>query len=247
MKNIWQVDYTTYFYIFLSILSGDFKTIIILYLIIIFHELGHVYWLKKFKYSILKITIYPFGGITNYYSLVNHNIKEHILISLGGIINQIILIPIFYLLFKYNLINNYSYHLFNTYNAALIIFNLLPIIPLDGSKVYNLFLEYFLSYYLANKITIIASFITLFIFIFKILSLKINNLIIICFLIYQIILFIKNQKYLNNKFLTERYLYDLPFHKIKYFTNYNPKLLYQDTYHYFNYISEKTILNKLYK
>ena len=43
MKNIIKFDITFYILVILSILSAQFKNIIILFLIIIFHELGHIY------------------------------------------------------------------------------------------------------------------------------------------------------------------------------------------------------------
>ena len=76
MKNILKIDNTTYLIILLSFLCGQFKNIIILYLIIIFHEFGHYLFIKKYQHKIINITIYPFGGITKYQTLLNHNLKE---------------------------------------------------------------------------------------------------------------------------------------------------------------------------
>ena len=246
MKTILKIDLTTYLIIVLSLFCARFKDVIILFIILVYHELGHLYWLKRYNKEVLNITIYPFGGITKYNSLVNHNIKEEILISLGGIINQIILYLPLIIIYNLKLINFYTYDMFLTYNTLLIFFNLLPIIPLDGSKLFNLLLELFLPYHLSNKIIIVTSIITLLIMLTITLNLKINTLIILSFLIYQLILFIKNVKYLENQFILEKYLYHLPYRKIRYLKKYNKNKFYQSTYHYFNYVPETKILSNMF-
>ena len=77
MKNILKIDITTYILILLSLFAGAFKNIIILLNIIIIHELGHIWWLKKYHKNIINITIYPFGGITKYSSYLNHKSNNY--------------------------------------------------------------------------------------------------------------------------------------------------------------------------
>ena len=246
MKTILKIDLTTYFIIILSLFCARFKDVIILFIIISYHELGHLYWLKRYNKKILSITIYPFGGITKYNSLINHNIKEEMLISLGGIINQLILYLPVIILSSLKLINTYTFNMFLSYNTMLIVFNLLPIIPLDGSKFFNLLLEIFLPYHLSNRIITITSIITLLVVLTITINLKINTIIILSFLLYQLILFIKNIKYLENQFILERYLYCLPYSKIKYLNSFNKNKFYQSTYHYFNYVPETKILSNMF-
>jgi len=246
MKNIIKIDISTYFIILLYLISGCFKEVILLYLIIIIHELGHMFFIKKFKKEIIEIKIYPFGGITKYNSLVNHNIKQELLISLAGIFSQLLLIIIYSLLFKFNIINNYTYYLFNKLNNSLLIFNILPIIGLDGEKIIHLLLELFIPYTKVNNICIVISIITLIIFIINSISLKINILFVLSFLIYKIIYFIINKKYIENKFYLERYLYDIPYKRVIYIKDNNINKMYQEKFHFFKYINEKKILESKY-
>ena len=247
MKNIIKIDITTYILLILSMFTASFKKIIILFLIIIFHELGHIIWLNKYHKKIISINIYPFGGITKYVSFLNHNLIEELIISIGGIINQLIFYLMSYILFRINLLNSNTYTLFIKYNTLLIIFNLIPIIPLDGSKIINILLEYFFSYNKSLLLTIIISIISLVIFNIISLSIKINTLIIIVFMYFNIISIIKNYKYLKERYVLERYLYQFPYKKIKYDTSFNKNKFRQETYHYFNYESENKILTKIYK
>ena len=78
-------------------------------------------------------------------------------------------------------------------------------------------------------------------------SLKINNIIIISFLYYHFYMIIKNYKYIKERYILERYLYKFPYRKIKYNNNYNKNYFMQETYHYFNYISEDKVLDTIYK
>lgn len=247
MKNIFKVDITTYLIIILSFLAGNFKEIIILYIIIIIHELGHLLFIKIYKKKIINITIYPFGGICKYNSLVNHKIKEELLISFAGILFQLLLYILFLIIYKYNIINTYTYNLFIKNNTSLLIFNILPIIGLDGEKIIHLLLEYVLPYKLVNNLSIIISILSLLIFIICSYSNKINILFILSFLIYKLIIFIKGKKYLENKFLLERYIYVVPYNKIKYISSDNLDNMYQETYHFFNHKKEYEYLKERFK
>ena len=246
MKNIIKIDLSTYLVFLLYLMSGNYKEVLILYLIIVIHELGHLFFIKLFNKKLLEIKIYPFGGITKYETLVNHNIKKELLISVAGIINQLLLIIIFILLFKLKIINNYTYFLFNKLNTSLIVFNTLPMIGLDGEKIIHLLLELFIPFTKVNNVAIIVSLITLIIFLINSISLKINIIFVLSFLIYKIIYFIKNKRYLENKFLLERYLYDIPYKRIEYLKDGNIKNMYQERFHFFNYINERKILESKY-
>ena len=237
MKNILKIDFTTYIIIFISLLSGLFKDIIVLYIIIIIHELGHIFFMKIFHKKILKITIYPFGGITTYESLINHNIKEELLIALGGILFQLVF---FLFIINCKFINSYTYQLFINNNLSLLIFNLIPLIPLDGSKIIKLIMERFLTYHQSNNFYIIIGVISLLMFIIY----NPKNIILITFLIYKIIAYIKDRKDLENKFILERTLYDIPYKRICYDKKFHRNKLRQECLHFFNYQSEDKYLKK---
>lgn len=209
MKNtLIKIDPTTYILLLLSLLAGYIHNIYIIILIVIIHELGHVLFLLIFKIEIIDITIYPFGGITKINKKINERIYKDFLISIGGILLQIISLIIFYILNKYYIIDNNTYKLFKEYNIYIIIFNLIPLIPLDGNKILNIILSKFLPYKTSLKIANIIGIITLIIFIIMNIKLRINDLTIIIFLIIKILEQIKNTKYILNKFYLERIIYD---------------------------------------
>lgn len=236
MKNTkisFKINIATYFLILTFLLTGLIKNIILIYLIIIIHELGHVLVIRKLKYKILKVEIYPMGGITSIDKKINSKINDELKIAIAGILSQILLSLIFYLFFKNNRCSTYTYELFKNYNKTIILFNLLPIIPLDGYLLLRSLLEKVFPYHKVFYISFFISIVCILLFITINELYSLNNYLIISFLIYKMYDAYKNHKYVYNRFLTERYIYKLPYQKLKYENGNNLKLLKKDTYHYF--------------
>ena len=243
LKRKVKINNFTYLFLFLCFLCGYIKNICIIFFICIVHEFGHVIFIKLFKYEITSIELFPFGGFTTINKRINTSINKDIIISIAGIFNQMILL-VFLLFFK-KYMNNITYNLFIQYNLTIMIFNMLPIIPLDGNNIIHLLLEKFFSYKLSNKINILLSIIFFILFIIVNYIYNFDNLIIIIFLLYKLIIYIRNVKYLDNRFILERYLYDFNYNKIINNSVYVDDLR-RDVYHYFKvgdkYISEKNMI-----
>lgn len=244
-----KINNYTYLFFIICALCGYLKNISIIFLICFIHELGHVFFSYLFKYEIISIELLPFGGLTTTNKKINSNINKDIIINFGGIFFQLIFILILYLFRNY--FNVITYNLYINYNLILIIFNLLPIISLDGNNILHLILEKFFSYKLSYKINFILSLVALIIFLIINYIYNIDNYFIISLLFYKSIMYLKNYKYLNNRFLLERYLYDLDYKKIDNHTE-NIDNLRKEVLHYFKednkYVLEKKkIENALYK
>jgi len=241
----------TYLIIALSfILTGYFSNIIIFTSIIIIHELGHYLIAKKNNLKVNKIIIYPYGGITKLNTPINIPINKELQVAISGIIFQIIYYLIIVILYKNNIIREYIFNIFKIYHYNILLFNLLPIHPLDGSKILNLLLSKIFPYKLTNKITIPVSIITI-IIIFKINYYQFNytTILIISIITDNIIKYYNNLNYLFNRFLLERYLYKQTYQKSK--TIKKVDHMYKDKYHIIktknNYITEKQALSHRFK
>ena len=233
-KNIFKIHVFFYIIAFICFITGNFQNFIIFSSIIIVHELGHIIGALIFKWKIEKIILLPFGGITIFNENIDKPLKEEFIIAILGPLFQLM----FYLLYKDNLIFNY-------YNLAILLFNLLPIYPLDGSKIFNVLFNLFLPYKLSHILSIILSFI----FITLIISYKIDISLILIFIIIELFKEIFKHKYYFNKFLLERYLYDYNYKKhkvIKKITN-----MKKQTKHIFKinnkFYTEKEIIQKNFK
>jgi len=189
--------------------TGYFRDFIYITTIILVHELGHVSIALIFKWKIEKVVLLPFGGITIFNEHLNKSMIEEFLILIAG--------PIFQIIFV-NIINIFlNSELFYQYHIILLIFNLIPIIPLDGSKLVNIFTDYFFSYKKSLIISLIISWIFIcFIFIYNIYNFNLIFLLSLIFLIIKNVLEYRNYKYKVNIFLLERYLYNFNFKRYFY-------------------------------
>lgn len=244
-----EFHYTYLFIAFSFIITGHIKDLLVFTSIIIIHELGHYTMAKINNVKVKKITIYPFGGITTLDTLINININRELLIAMGGILFQTIYMLIIIILYKYGFIREYIYNLYTRYNNSILFFNLFPIVSLDGFKILNLILSKIFPFDISNKLSLGISFITL------IIILAVNYyifnytlLLILSVLIINIVNYYKDLNYIFNKFLVERYLYNINYSKEKIINN--KKEMYKDYRHIFKngnkYLTEKKYLYNKY-
>lgn len=224
--------------IFISI--GYFRFISYFMLLIIIHELGHILVSLIFKWNIEKIIILPFGGLTKFNEIINRTLIEEFLIAISGIIFQIV----FYILIKEYI----DYKYFSVINYFIILFNILPIYPLDGSKILNIFFNLVTSYKNSLLLTIIISYI--FIIIISLLFFNVNKIIafVLIFLMLEVNKLYKERKELFNKFLLERHLNEFKFKKEKIVSSVDK--MKKDYRHIFyidkKYLTESYFLKKIF-
>ena len=112
MKSIFRINLLTYLFLILSMLSGYFREIFIVFIILIVHELGHFFLMKFMDIKVNSITIYPYGGMIKSNMLINTNSLKVIIISLGGVLIQILLWCIVFVIYKFSLISSFYYDIF---------------------------------------------------------------------------------------------------------------------------------------
>ena len=139
---------------FISTITGNFKGFILFTLIIIIHELGHITAAIYYKWNIEKVILLPFGALTLFNEKVNKPLKEEFIILIMG--------PIFQIVGTYFMPNAFDY------SMTILTFNLLPIIPLDGSKFVNIFLNKITNFKTSNILTIYISVLTVIIILIKV-------------------------------------------------------------------------------
>lgn len=134
---------------------------VLIIFVLMIHEIGHLLFIILFNNSVSNIIIYPFGGVINY-ELKNDFIYKELLITLGGVLFNLL----FYLLFKM-----LKLELLANINLVFLAINLIPIQPLDGSRILTLILSINLPYYLAKIICFIVSLtLSLMLFIYIVLN-----------------------------------------------------------------------------
>ena len=143
----------------------------------------------------------------SYNNYVNTPLKEDFLVSISGVIFQYIF---------YIITNRYiSYSYYSIINYSIIIFNLLPIYPLDGSKILSVIINKLTNFYNSLKISVVISYIIIFLSILILFKINKIFILIFIFLIIRVNKLSKNIKNIYNKFLLERYIHEFKFNKVK--------------------------------
>ncbi len=236
MKNILNKIEFHYTYIIMAfglVITGHFVNLIIFTSLIIIHEMGHIVISKILSYKIDKVIIYPYGGFVKLNTRINTKIENDLLVAISGIIMQSIYFGIIFFLYRNGIVREYIYSLFLLYHKSMLIFNLLPIYPLDGAKIVNLILSKYFSFNIANYISIVISLITVVFFLYS--DIYENNysiILVIGVLMKNIYKFYKDISYIYNRFILERYLFKFNYKKkaiIK-----NKDKMYKNRVHIFN-------------
>lgn len=219
-------------------LMGYFKLINYFMITIVIHELGHIITSGVFKWKIDKIIILPLGGLIKFDKMINVPLIQDFVVAISGVLFQMI----FYLLIREYI----SYKYFSIINYFILIFNLMPIYPLDGSKILNILFNIVTSY--KNSIILTCTVSYFFILVFIVITFSLNKF--ICFTSIFLILEVNklyNDKYnLFNKFLLERYINKINFKHEKIIRRI--KDMKRDYRHIFyidnKYITESQVLKK---
>lgn len=205
MMKLIKINVSFYFYAILLILTGYINYLLIFAIIIFFHELGHIICIKLFGYQINKLTVYPCGAIMDTNIPLNIKSSRLFIISIAGITMQVLL----FIIIKPSI--GYNYVIFKQLNTIFLIFNLLPIYPLDGYKISISFLETIYPYKKVIYASIKISFVALILFI-----VSTKNILLFIILIFLNIHYYRHRQYIINKFLLERHLYPHQQKKCKY-------------------------------
>lgn len=234
IKSLFKIHPFYYLTAFFCFLTGHFKEFCLFSVIILIHEFGHLFMALVFKWKIFKIIILPFGGLTIFDEDINRPIYQEFLILCFG--------PLFQIVFTYIFRDNY---LIFSYSRDILIFNLLPIFPLDGYKFLNLFLNLFFSFKNSYFYSLFFSFVFIFLLFFKF---SFANYLILSLLFIKLVGEFKNRNNVFNRFLLERYFKKFNFKKVFYVDDLNYGKMRRDYRHFFynghRYITEKENLKK---
>lgn len=135
------------------------------------------------------------------------------------------------------------------YHQYILVFNLLPIYPLDGGKIIVCLLEIIFPFQFSLKLIVNFSYIIVFLLCMNPTKITINRIITISFLLYLITKEKRRLKNAYQKFLLERYLKNINFKKSTIVDD--EKKFYRNKRHLIkkgdNYYTEKDYLIKKYK
>ncbi|MCT4594955.1 MAG: M50 family metallopeptidase [Anaeromicrobium sp.] len=114
---------------------GYFEEIILSFIAVFVHELFHTMTALLLGYSIESIEIFPFGGVTKLKETLALEPRDEILVAISGPLINLIIV---FIGVNYKIIIN---EFFIYSNLGIGIFNLIPILPLDGGRVIRAYLS----------------------------------------------------------------------------------------------------------
>ncbi|MFD1038615.1 site-2 protease family protein [Virgibacillus byunsanensis] len=147
-------------FVLISFLTGTFVELFIIISIVLFHELGHYYMASLFRWRIKSIMLWVFGGVMDTDEHGTRPLREEALVTMAGPFQHVIIYVVLLLLQTLELLQPSVLELAFHYNSIILLFNLLPIWPLDGGKFLLTGLSMLFPYKKAYHTVIIFSIIT---------------------------------------------------------------------------------------
>lgn len=178
--------------LFFSVLTGQFLELLTLFLIVFIHELGHVCAALLAGVTVRSVQLLPFGGVAVIEDHGRLTAGREIGIALAGPLQNGFMILMAAALGQADYGSSAYLDYFIGANAMIALFNLLPILPLDGGKILQAALSLLLPYYYTllwtGRVSIAAS---LLVIVYALLplgtggGLRLNLLMIGAFLLYS--------------------------------------------------------------
>ena len=239
MKILSKIRIHPFFYVvlFFSFFTGNIRDFLAFSLLVIIHEFGHVCFGILFGWNIDRIIILPFGGLTVFNILINTSLFEQFVVAIMGPIFQII----FYFVFSFF----YFSSRFQFFNFLLLVFNLIPIFPLDGSKILNVFFNLIFPFKFSHLFSLFFSFVFIILF-FLFFDFNLFLFLSLLFLFFSGVREFVLHRSIFNKFLFERYVYSFSFRRVISVKDVKSMRVWcRHLFFYDNtYISEKKMLSK---
>lgn len=141
-----KISYLFFFILILSMFFNYFSQFLILVTVILIHELAHSCVCIYYGIEISEIRLFVFGGIAKYQGDIEGNSKQEVIIALAGPLSNFMLITItLFIVGILNIENNNVVQFFLEANITIGLFNLVPILPLDGGRVARGIIGYYLG------------------------------------------------------------------------------------------------------
>lgn len=156
-----NISYTFPIFVVLIMLSGRYKLYFIFFLLCFVHELGHIIMSYVMGCYCECIKILPFGVNASIIGKEKLKSYQECLIYIAGPFMFFINRFLIDFLYSINFISYIGFVRANESNLLILIFNLLPILPLDGGNILRCILNRFFRLKIANKLCLVISSIML--------------------------------------------------------------------------------------
>ncbi|MBJ6362932.1 M50 family metallopeptidase [Paenibacillus sp. MAHUQ-46] len=144
-----------------SVITGYFLELLTLFALVFVHELGHVFAARGFGWRIREVKLLPFGGVAETEEAGYLPAREEIIVALAGPLQNLWMGLTAWALGELGLITPvWASHLIQA-NLMIGLFNLLPVLPLDGGRIVQAWMSCRLPYHVTlvwgARISLLAS------------------------------------------------------------------------------------------
>ncbi len=138
-----------FLFLFLFIF-GYTENVLISFIVVLLHEFAHTIVAKMLRYKIENIELFPFGGVARIEESIAINPQHEVIIALAGPVFNFLLVIVGHQFLVYAP-NNEKLIFFIYTNLIIGIFNLIPILPLDGGRIIRAYLAFLIGVKRATK------------------------------------------------------------------------------------------------
>ncbi|WP_070120807.1 M50 family metallopeptidase [Bacillus marinisedimentorum] len=192
----------------LGIASGRFTEVVLLFAVVFWHEIGHAAAAAYYKWRITSVMLLPFGGVAKVEEYGNRPAAEEAAVILAGPIQHLFIAVLAISLSMNGLLAPDLFRRLMEYNLTILLFNLLPVWPLDGGKLLFLLLSVRLPFKKAHAVMLLVSLGLLIICsaaVFFVIPYQLNLWLVFSFILFSLRQEWKQRGYLLIRFLLERY------------------------------------------
>ena len=136
-----------------ALIWGRFWEALLLFAIVLWHESFHVLAAALYKLPVVDIELLPFGGVARMEAFLQLNPGMEWVVAAAGPLANILLVGLAHGLLPYVEISPYWFHFFIQANLGMALFNLIPVLPLDGGRVLRSVLVRFRGFAQATRTT----------------------------------------------------------------------------------------------
>ncbi|MFQ7539234.1 MAG: site-2 protease family protein [Clostridium sp.] len=121
-----------------------------IFIMLTLHEMAHIACAILFRYPIERINIYPFGLAATITHIGHGSLVKEILIISAGPLMHVLFPSLFQFCVAKGILSPSFASYLHTINASILLFNLLPIYPLDGGRLMQTFFTAFYAFVQRN-------------------------------------------------------------------------------------------------
>lgn len=149
LRTEFKISFFCWILWFVAWMNHSLKPVLFLFSLMMTHEAAHCLAAKMMKIPVSKVTIYPFGLCAVMNTLGFQTITVQMIVLSMGILVHCGTFFVLELLIRVELISMVFFHWCWNMNLQLLIFNCLPIFPLDGSSILRVLFCAFFPYHRA--------------------------------------------------------------------------------------------------